>query len=145
MPESVTDRCVRAHEYFFLLSKSERYYHQTIKEPATYAGQPRGGSKKRYEQNAAGCDSKVYDTRTKRSVWSVRPSNSRTKGKKKHFAKFPPGLIEPAILSSSRPGGIVLDPFAGSGTTGKVAELHGRQAIMIELNGDYEPLMREPL
>ncbi len=73
MPESVTDRCTKAHEYIFLLSKSAKYHYdaEAIKEPATYAGCDRGGSTNRYEQNAAGMDNKQYDTRNKRDVWTV--------------------------------------------------------------------------
>jgi DNA modification methylase len=73
MPESVKDRCTKSHEYIFLLSKNKKYYfdHEIIKEPAAYAGQSRGGSTNRYEQNKAGMDKKVYNTRNKRSVWSV--------------------------------------------------------------------------
>lgn len=142
MPESVRDRCTKAHEYLFLLSKSPRYYfdHEAMKEPAVYAGQRRGGSKQRYEQNAAGCDSKVYDTRNRRSVWSIQPAKKQ-RGSVKHFATFPPALIEPCIAAGSPLGGIVLDPFAGSGTTGRVAASLGRDSILIELNPAYRELM----
>lgn len=140
MPESVLDRCVKSHEYLFLFAKNKKYHFETIKEPATYAGQKRGGSKKRYAQNAAGMDNKVYDTRTKRSVWSVRPAHLKTE--KKHFAIFPPELIRPCILASCPAGGVVLDPFGGSGTTGVVARQEGRQFILIELNTEYAELAK---
>lgn len=143
MPESVKDRCTKAHEYIFLLSKSSKYYfdHDAIKEPATYAGQMRGGSKNRYEQNAAGMDCKVYDTRNKRSVWTVKPQPF----KGAHFATFPPDLIEPCILAGCPTDGVVLDPFGGSGTTAEVARKHGRNSILIELNPTYVEIARQRL
>lgn len=97
MPESVTDRCTKSHEYIFLLSKSERYYFdaEAIKEKAAYAGEMRGGSTNRYEQNESGMDCKVYNTRNKRSVWTVNPAPF----KGAHFATYPPKLIEPCILA----------------------------------------------
>ena len=143
MPESVTDRCTKAHEYLFLLSKSGRYFFdaEAIKEPATYAGQPRGGSKNRYEQNAAGMDCKESATRNKRSVWSVNPASF----KGAHFAVFPPKLIEPCILAGCPEGGTVLDPFAGSGTTAEVALKAGRNAVLCELNPEYLELQKKRL
>lgn len=144
MPESVKDRCVKAHEYLFLFAKQPRYYFETIKEPAVYAGVPRGGSKKRYEQNAAGCDSKLYDTRTKRSVWTIQPAKKKF-GEVKHFATFPKALVEPCILASCPVGGVVLDPFAGSGTVGRVAADNGRKYVLIELNSKYLELINDNL
>jgi DNA modification methylase len=143
MPESVRDRCTKAHEYIFLLAKAERYHFHSaaMKEPAVYAGQMRGGSKNRYEQNSAGMDCKVYDTRNKRSVWSVQPKPY----KGAHFATYPPALIEPCILAGSRPGDTVLDPFNGSGTTGEVATMHGRDYIGVELNPEYVALTHKRL
>lgn len=171
MPESVTDRCTKAHESIFLLSKSARYYfdHEAIKEPAKEwtgrAGQfDRSGnpvadhiipgqsaaqhrprpSKKRGEfagkteaipgRNAFRA---VVPMRNKRSVWSVpvRPYQGA------HFATFPPDLIEPCILAGSPAGGVVLDPFGGSGTTAAVAVKHGRNAILCELNPQYAALI----
>ena len=135
MPESVTDRCTKAHEYIFLLAKRPKYYydHEAIKEDAAYAGQSRGGSTNRYEQNESGMDCKEYDTRNKRSVWSVKPAVF----KEAHFATFPPKLIEPCVLAGCPVGGTVLDPFTGSGTTGMVAAKHGRRFVGIELNAEY--------
>lgn len=147
MPESVTDRCTKAHEYMFLLSKRERYYFDgaAIAEKAAYPGDNRsertdtrksvdpmcmdGGSRAR-TGNPTG------ETRNKRSVWTV--ATAPYSGA--HFATFPPALIEPCILAGSRPGDIVLDPFLGSGTTGQVAQALGRQWIGCELNPDYAPL-----
>ncbi len=99
MPESMTDRCTTSHEYIFLLTKSAKYHydHEAIKEPATYAGQNRGGSINRYEQQGAGMDNRVYDTRNKRDVWSVQPIPCKLA----HFATFPPKLIEPCILAGT--------------------------------------------
>ncbi len=130
MPESVRDRCTKAHEYIFLLSKEPKYHydHEAIKEPATYAGQSRGGSKK-------------YATRNKRSVWTVSPRPL----KGAHFAVFPPALIEPCILAGCPKGGTVLDPFAGSGTTAEVAIQHGRKAVLCELNAEYVEMQKERL
>ena len=135
MPESVRDRCTKAHEYVFLLSKSPKYYFdsEAMKEPAAYAGQMRGGSTNRYEQNSAGMDHKIYDTRNKRSVWSVpvRPYKGA------HFATFPPALIEPCVKAGCPEGGTVLDPFLGSGTTAQVARKFGRTCVGCELNEEY--------
>jgi len=140
MPESVTDRCTKAHEYVFLLSKNKKYYyeHEAIKEDAAYAGQSRGGSTNRYEQNEAGMDNKEYDKRNKRSVWTIAAKPF----KGAHFATFPPDLIEPCILAGCPKGGIVLDPFAGAGTTGLVAKRFGCGFIGIELNPEYAEMAR---
>jgi DNA modification methylase len=148
MPESVRDRCTKAHEYLFLLSKSERYYFdaEAIKEPAVTFG--RQAAAKGLSPKNAGIDRKItgtvadsYDreTRNRRSVWVIptRPYKGA------HFAVFPPKLIEPCVLAGSKPGDIVLDPFMGSGTTAEVALVNGRQYIGCELNPDYKPLMEE--
>jgi len=169
MPESVTDRPTRSHEYIFLMSKSERYYydHEAIKEPLAVESIGRGerfraalekyGSPERpdskhcvngVDQSSAFAGlasgrSKGYNlesgTRNKRSVWTV----STVPYPGSHFAVFPPALIEPCIMAGSRPGDIVLDPFFGSGTTGQVAEQLGRQWIGCEIQKDYEPLQRQ--
>jgi len=149
MPESVTDRCTKAHEYFFLLSKSQKYYfdYQSIKEEGVI---PEGtkaakGSEERQNQkgvNARPPEYKIYDgMRNKRSVWTVNTSSY----KGAHFATYPPELIEPCILAGSRVGDIVLDPFFGSGTTGMVAQNLGRKWIGCELNTKYEALQNERL
>lgn len=147
MPESVTDRCTKAHEYIFLMSKRERYYfdHTAIQEPETMKPQRRLTRRKanpnakvhgmpEYRQAEGG----VGGVRNKRSVWSV---NTAPYGGA-HFATFPPALIEPCILAGSRTGDTVLDPFFGSGTTGEVAGRLGRNWIGCELNPDYMPLQR---
>lgn len=150
MPESVTDRCTKAHEYIFLLSKSERYYfdHEAIKEPSVTYGKDKrsgkgsisnGSGKGNADRSDAGGFCGIAETRNKRSVWTVT-----TKGYKgAHFAVFPPDLIEPCILAGSRTGDMVLDPFGGSGTTAGVALRHGRNALMCELSAEYAALMQE--
>lgn len=213
MPESVTDRCTKAHEYIFLLAKSERYCYdaKAIAEPSVsdhpagngFDGRQGGadhlpmsggeGSKepwqpaswkgfsfakgktsehqllrtqtdearetkangkwskesdqssgKRITNNVAKArasggdhDSPFGDTRNKRSVWTV----STKPYKDAHFATFPKELIRPCILAGCPVGGIVLDPFGGSGTTGEVAEQEGRNSILIELNPEYVKLI----
>jgi hypothetical protein len=142
MPESVTDRCTKAHEYVFLLSKRERYYYdaEAILERGT--GRPvfdNNGSRAIIDgsRNDHGRhNSAIAETRNRRSVWTV--ATAPYSGA--HFATFPPALIDPCILAGSRPGDIVLDPFFGSGTTGQVAQALGRRWIGCELNPDYAPL-----
>lgn len=153
MPESVRDRCTKAHEYVFLLSKAGRYYFDSaaMKETATHAGKRVSLGEKSFSKGqakGAGIQASgngladFYDvppTRNRRSVWTVatRPYKGA------HFATFPPALIEPCILAGSRPGDVVLDPFMGSGTTAAVALQHGRQYLGCELNPDYEPLQQQ--
>jgi len=157
MPESVTDRCTKAHEYVFLLSKSERYFFdsEAIKEPAAQSSIERAkyGYKHAFKNQFAGSpsdarhqDGKQYDAgafasekRNKRSVWTV--NTKPYKGS--HFATFPPALIAPMILAGCPVGGTVLDPFGGSGTTGEVSESLGRNSILIELNPDYIELQKK--
>jgi DNA modification methylase len=143
MPESVKDRCTKAHEYIFLLSKNKKYFYdyEAIKEEATYKGVDRGGSVNRYQQNNFGGDKKRYDTRNKRSVWFVKPAIF----KGAHFATFPQELIEPCILAGCPEGGHVLDPFGGAGTTALVAERLSRNTTLIELNKNYVEITKERL
>ena len=147
MPESVRDRCTKAHEYVFLMSKSARYYfdNAAIQEPATNAGKVVSlGIKSMSAGQAAGSGVKasgnglsdtytVVGARNRRSVWTVatKPYSGA------HFATFPPALIEPCILAGSKPGDVILDPFFGAGTTGLVAKRLGRSCIGIELNPSY--------
>lgn len=140
-PESVRDRCTTAHEYIFLLVKNKSYFYDksAIDEPAVYAGQSRGGSQNRYAENSAGMDNKIYDMRNKRTVWTVKPTSLSGA----HFAVYPEELIEPCVLAGTDTGGVVLDPFAGSGTTGIVAEKNGRDSVMIELNPKYVKIMEQ--
>jgi DNA modification methylase len=154
MPESVRDRCTKAHEYVFLLSKSERYYYdaEAVSETAICdrkPGQKITDTRKTHGTGGgnAGINSflaryhegNAPKTRNRRSVWTVatQPYSGA------HFATFPPALIEPCILAGSRPGDIVLDPFMGSGTTAQVAQQLGRQYIGCELNPQYLSLQSE--
>lgn len=149
MPESVKDRCTKAHEYLFLLSKGPRYYFDAtaIAEPSIHAGRvvAYDGGQKNLEAAAdpkmrtrIARDTEVKDTRNRRSVWTV--STKPFAGA--HFATFPPDLIEPCILAGCPRGGTVLDPFGGSGTTAGVAVKHGRRAILCELNPKYVGMIR---
>lgn len=168
MPESVRDRCTKAHEYLFLLSKSPRYHfdNEAIAEPSTgrerwfgdcgySAGSGRNdgssteskpprirsGNKDRKKATERGCPNEGVagsvpwegTIRNKRSVWTVstRPYSGA------HFAVFPPALIEPCVLAGAPIGGTVLDPFAGSGTTGEVAVLNDRKAVLCEISEAY--------
>lgn len=146
MPESVTDRCTKAHEYLFLLTKSERYYFDAdaIKEQAVTTGDTRHLRTDKAQRTNAGGDRAATgkpqaEDRNRRSVWTV-PTQPYSGA---HFAVFPPALIEPCILAGSRPGDVVLDPFMGSGTTAQVAQQLGRQWIGCELNPEYAPLQQE--
>ncbi len=155
MPESVQDRCTKAHEYVFLLSKSERYYFdsEAMKEPATNAGKRVAIGEKSFSKGqakGAGIAASgngladyydVPEDRNRRSVWTV--ATKPYKGA--HFATFPQELIEPMVLAGSRVGDIVLDPFMGSGTTAQVAHQLGRQYLGCELNQDYSELQDERL
>ena len=150
MPESVRDRCTKAHEYIFLLSKSERYFFdsEAMQEKAVGAagGAPLKARDSVYRPDKAKLNNnglsggwEPSETRNRRSVWTVatRPYKGA------HFATFPPALIEPCILAGSKPGDIVLDPFMGSGTTAQVALQHGRAYLGCELNPEYKALQDE--
>ena len=150
MPESVRDRCAKAHEYVFLLSKSSRYYFdaEAIKEPvaastvsrlaqptlANQAGSARVPGKTNGNMKAVGDG----ETRNRRSVWTV--TTKPFKGA--HFATFPPDLIEPCVRAGAPLGGTVLDPFGGAGTTGLVAKMNYRNAVLCELNPEYAEMAR---
>ena len=153
MPESVTDRCTKAHEYVFLLTKAERYHFDwdAIKEPSADLE----GSTKRYESNFGGAKAEALKAtntaipkfadreslmapRNKRSVWTVATQPYA----EAHFATFPPEIPRICIMAGSKPGDTILDPFGGSGTTGEVAQELGRNAILIELNPAYCELIR---
>jgi site-specific DNA-methyltransferase (adenine-specific) len=116
MPENVFDRCTKSHEFIFLFSKSKKYY---------------------FDLTAIKTQSSDGSLANPRSVWTVPVS--RFSGA--HFATYPPELIEPCILAGCTPGGTVLDPFAGSGTTAGVAIANNRHAVMIEANADYVDLI----
>ena len=147
MPESVTDRPTRSHEYIFLLAKSERYYYDAaaIAERSTYAGKnvslgekslSRGqatGANVSASGNGTAAFVTVTETRNKRDVWTINGDPFP----EAHFATFPPALILPCVLAGCPAGGLVLDPFSGAGTTALVAKEQGRRAIGIELNANY--------
>ena len=152
MPESVTDRPTKSHEYLFLLAKSERYYYDAdaIAEPATcrdarmvdgfvpksdngkWAGDAQS-TDKRSPRTKSGNEYVYNGTRNRRTVWTVPTSSFRGA----HFATFPTALIEPCILAGSANGDTVLDPFLGAGTTALVADRLGRDCVGIELNPAY--------
>jgi DNA modification methylase len=143
MPESVQDRCTKAHEYIFLLSKSQKYFYdnEAIKVPVKEDWGTRDRTNGKYHNEGTGLQphgglEKSYDMANKRSVWTVntKPYSGA------HFAVFPEELIEPCILAGSRVGDVVLDPFMGSGTTAQVAQQLGRKYLGCELNPDYKAL-----
>lgn len=149
MPESVTDRCTKSHEYLFLLAKSERYYFDqtAMKEPSVCRagtagswdgnrdfGLP-GGQVRFGKPNLGGS---IDGTRNRRSVWTVATQPFAGD----HFAAFPTALIDPCVRASCPPGGVVLDPFTGAGTTGLVAARNGCNFTGIELNAKYVEIAR---
>jgi len=158
MPESVTDRCTKSHEYIFLLSKNAKYYydHNAVKEPvaASTIGRGKvdfGGAKGRgYKKDIAPDDpnfrngseqwGRTFDYtesckngRNRRDVWTVATKPY----KEAHFATFPPELIRPCVLAGSPVGGLVLDPFMGAGTVGLVCRQESRKYVGFELNPEY--------
>ena len=150
MPESVTDRCTKSHEYIFLLSKSQKYYfdYEAIMEPCVdqernnfQSGSRANGINKDRNDNDLGERSKTWKPKTidnqkvrnKRDVWTVntKPCSEA------HFATYPFELIKPCILAGCPENGIVLDPFMGSGTTAIVARSLNRNYLGVELNPEY--------
>jgi len=143
MPESVTDRCTKSHEYIFLLSKSQKYYYDqdAIKEDSvdseSYTGRRKRSKLKHMILNPKECSmqadkaaGKTYEKRNKRSVWVV----STQPYSEAHFATYPETLIKPCILAGSKERDIILDPFIGSGTTALVSQNLNRKYLGIELN-----------
>jgi len=150
MPESVADRCTKAHEYIFLLSKSDKYFfdNESIKEPSVTNWEI--NQKTRIQRKEAtggaisgGTGEKISsgNTRNKRSVWTV--NTKPYKGA--HFATYPMDLIKPCVLAGSKEGDIVFDPFMGSGTTAQVALDNARKYLGCELNPEYKKLQDERL
>jgi DNA modification methylase len=149
MPESVTDRCTKSHEYLFLLTKSPRYYYDAAAIAEDSVGMPQtrdrsaegyapafGDGRSRWSPGA-----RTYGengTRNKRDVWTI--STEPFAGA--HFAVMPTELVKPCILAGSAEGDTILDPFAGSGTVGVVALRHQRHFLGIELNPDYAEMAR---
>lgn len=174
MPESVKDRCTKAHEYIFLLSKKPKYYfdYRAIQEQAIYAGDDRSARNdsrrgtgmnqiapkkdkrsgegriayegKRTHENQSGGQQSFVQINDMKNKRSVWTITTKPYAGA-HFAVYPSDLIEPCVLASTRSGDIVLDPFFGSGTTGQVAQNLGRKWIGCELNKDYESLQNERL
>ena len=142
MPESVTDRPTKSHEYLFLLTKSPRYYYDAKaileplqREPHAPGNKPKFGDVKRNDFGTDRMD-KIWGNisgRNKRSVWTINTQPTSYA----HFATFPEKLVEPCILAGSKPGDLILDPFSGSGTTGRVAIRYNRIYIGTELNWSY--------
>lgn len=162
MPESVTDRCTKSHEYLFMLTKSRNYFfdNQSIAEPAktkpgaTWAErkaagatagnvivghETRNGTQRVVHGKGVTSNLTRQDgLRNKRSVWTINTKPFRGA----HFAVMPEALVEPCVLASSRPNDLVLDPFTGSGTVGVVALRHSRNFVGVELNPDYAEIAR---
>jgi DNA modification methylase len=150
MPESVRDRCTKAHEYVFLLTKSERYYYDAEAVKIRGSGQTQGGKGHKHTKEGANEYNRTkmglmnlvgreWATANRRSVWTVttKPYSGA------HFAVMPPDLVEPCIKAGCPEGGTVLDPFAGSGTTLAVAAELGRSGIGCELNPEYIELAEQ--
>ena len=141
MPESVTDRPTKSHEYLFLLTKSPRYFYdaEAIEEPASWERWGDQTEKKAHTGKAAHLGGKtigeltIRDKKNKRSVWTIttQPYSEA------HFATFPEKLVEPCILAGSREGDVVLDPFVGSGTTLRVAKNGNRIGVGMDINEEY--------
>ncbi len=156
LPESVTDRPTKSHEYVFLLTKGTRYFYDAdaVRQPYAQSTIPqrgtdyKGTATKDYEggraQNPSDTKRRIIESMEKRgganlrTVWTIASQPCR----EAHFATFPEALAERCILAGSRAGDTVLDPFAGAGTTGLVAAKLGRSFVGIELNPDYADLAR---
>jgi DNA modification methylase len=146
MPESVTDRCTKAHEYLFLLTKQPRYYfdNEAIKTEVKQDWGERDRTDGKYHNEGSGLQphsglDKSYSRANKRSVWTI--TTKPFKGA--HFAVMPDALVEPCVSAGSKPGDLVLDPFTGSGTVGMVACGLGRRFVGCELNPDYAEIARD--
>lgn len=153
MPESVTDRCTKSHEYIFLLTKSAKYFYdaEAVKEKSQVSDKWKEPDTKYLQKTFGNGETSlkagfnrvgvIGGDRNKRSVWNV----ALQPFKGAHFATFPPKLIEPCILAGSREGDTVLDPFNGAGTTGLVSLRHKRNYIGIELNPAYIEIAKKRL
>jgi DNA modification methylase len=154
MPASVTDRCTSAHEAVFLLTKSARYFYdaEAVKEASSWgrtnnpewqhqraATNERKGAGNRNAKDGGFTAWQPENGRNKRNVWTIptRPYSGS------HYAVMPPALVEPCIQAGCPAGGLVLDPFGGSGTVGQVAESLGRKWLMFDLDARNEALMKK--
>jgi DNA modification methylase len=151
LPESVTDRPTKCHEYVFMLAKSERYYydHRAVAEP-TIGGHKSGNKERKldtptrpYDHRGASIPWEVGEEgmRNRRSVWTIPTRAFRGA----HFAVFPEALAEVCILAGTPAGGVVIDPFGGAGTVGIAASRLGRRAVIVELKEQYCELAAERL
>ena len=147
MPESVTDRCTKSHEYIFLLTKQPHYYYNAdaIRTPISEVSlarveygwdsdTPSSGGVHTEKMGERFAPAKGAN---KRDVWSVNTSGGYSDHDGAHYASYNPKLIEPCVLAGSPEGGIILDPFNGTGTTGVVAVKYGRKYIGIDLSEKY--------
>lgn len=149
LPNSQRDRCTSCYETVLHLTKSPRYYFDgdAIKEPAVQAGRKRAdrfGGNKHTAATTKHSDGSTFtgsDTRTCRNIWTIHTQPSGIA----HYATFPEELVERCVAAGSAPGDLVLDPYCGSGTTLRVARLHGRRALGVELNPEYIRLAWERL
>jgi DNA modification methylase len=149
MPESVTDRPAKAHEHVFMLAKQARGYYydiDAIREPSDSQVSPeeyarikargtwKSGGITMYAGSLKDAPSVAHPLgRAKRTVWTI--PTAAFEGA--HYATFPPALVEPMVLAGCPVGGLVLDPFCGSGTTGAVALAHGRRFVGLDLSAAY--------
>jgi len=153
MPEPVKDRCTKSHEYIFLLSKSDKYFfdyekiqERSVMKAGDSAGSPQRNMKETHglgggntgftkaKEKLAQLSEQGYSTRNKRDVWTVNTHPDLNA----HFATYPEELIRPCILAGCpMGGGVILDPFMGSGTTARAARRWGRHFVGFELNPDY--------
>lgn len=154
MPESVTDRPTKAHEYIFLMAKSQKYYynHEAIKEPSTGQDGLAGNFARATKDHVIPGQSVAQHrldrlptadngNRNKRSVWEIATQPHPFA----HFATFPTKLIDPCILAGSAKGDMILDPFFGSGTVGLRAKELGRKYVGLELNPEYIKIAEQRL
>jgi DNA modification methylase len=154
MPESVTDRCTKSHEYIFLLTKSARYYYNN----EAIGSEILDDTSKRYKSGWNGNGDRGFPSgpqnhihnfmdpnnnkrqwANKKSVWSITTQPY----KEAHFATFPEEIPRTCILAGSKKGDTILDPFSGAGTTGVVAEKLNRKYIGIELNPQYTKMAED--
>lgn len=142
MPHGVKDRPVGAHEYLFLLTKQPTYYYDNVAIMEKATGRSAGNKTHKYSEKQPGLlNIKPALLKNKRDVWTI--GSQTYKGS--HTAIFPEKLVEPCILAGCPEGGVVLDCFAGTGTVGVVAQKLKRKSVLIEINEEYLPQMKNRL